>query len=285
VSARVRHIDGAGVSLCVETTGQGEPVLMLHGFTGDASSMAPAAAPLERAFEVHRVELVGHGRSDAPDDPGAYAMPRCVEQLVAVLDALATPAAHVYGYSMGGRTALSLAVAHPERVRSLVLVGATAGLASAEARAERVAADEALAERIERDGLEPFVDAWMALPLFASQKRLGEEALSRARAQRLAGSAKGFAHSLRGMGTGAMPPLHDALATLARPTCLVVGDEDAKFRAIAAELAQALPDARVEVIAEAGHAAHLEQPDAVGRAVRRFLEGVSRGALGEERRS
>jgi 2-succinyl-6-hydroxy-2,4-cyclohexadiene-1-carboxylate synthase len=262
------------LGLCVESAGQGEAVLMLHGFTGDAESMAPAAAPLERDFEVHRIELVGHGRSDAPRDVAAYTMPSCVAQLVAVLDALEIGRAHLYGYSMGGRAALSLAAAHPDRVRSLVLVGATAGLASAEDRAARRAADEAWADRIERDGLESFVDAWMALPIFASQKRLGDAALARSRAQRLRGEATGYANSLRGMGTGSMPPLHAALPGLAMPVCLVVGEEDAKFRAIASDLAASSPDARVEVIAEAGHAAHLEQPSAVGRVVTRFLREI-----------
>ena len=274
MTTHVRSIDAGGVTLCVESTGRGEPVVMLHGFTGDASSMVPAAAGLERDFTVHRVELVGHGRSDAPADVSLYAMPRCVDQVVAVLDALDVSAAHLYGYSMGGRTALSLAAARPDRVRSLVLVGATAGLATADARAERRAADEALADRIEREGLEPFVDAWMALPLFASQKRLGEAALAEARAQRLRGSATGYANSLRGMGTGAMPPLHAALGDLTMPTCLIVGEEDAKFRDSGSTLAAELPDARVEVIAEAGHAAHLEQPAAVGEVVRAFLAGV-----------
>ena len=80
--------------------------------------------------------------------------------------------------------------------------------------------------------------------------------------------------SLRGMGTGAMPPLHDALPKIACPVLLVVGGEDAKFRAIADGLASALPDARIETIGEAGHAAHLEQPAAVGRTVCAFLRGA-----------
>ncbi len=75
------------------------------------------------------------------------------------------------------------------------------------------------------------------------------------------------------MGAGAQPPLHDRLATLARPVLLVVGEEDAKFRAIAAELAARLPDARIATIAQAGHAAHLEAPERVAEVVRRFLAG------------
>ena len=274
MNARVRHIDACGVSLCVESTGRGTPVLMLHGFTGDAESMAPAADALGEGFEIHRVDLVGHGRSDAPADIAHYAMPCCNHQLARVLDALGLQAAHVYGYSMGGRAALSFAAASLGRVRSLVLVGATAGLASPADREDRVAADEALARRILTRGLEPFVDEWMALPIFASQKRLGEAALVRARAQRLRGKAQGLAQSLRGMGTGAMPPLHSALPGLDLPVLLVVGDEDAKFEAIASSLSSALPHAQTFVIPDAGHAAHLENPEVVGRVVSEFIRSV-----------
>ena len=124
-------------------------------------------------------------------------MGACVEQVAA---ALSLARMHVVGYSMGGRVALSLAVAHPDRVASLLLVGASPGLAEAEERAARIKADEALARQIEQDGLERFVDYWMALPLFASQSVLGEDALARARTQRLRSDPAGLANSLRGMG-------------------------------------------------------------------------------------
>jgi hypothetical protein len=114
----------------------------------------------------------------------------------------------------------------------------------------------------------------MALPLFASQARLGARALDAARAQRLRNRPRGLANSLRGMGAGAQPPLHDALARLHRPVLLVVGAEDAKFRAIADRLAAGLPDVRIAVLDDAGHAAHLEAPAAFAQAVRGFLAAV-----------
>jgi 2-succinyl-6-hydroxy-2,4-cyclohexadiene-1-carboxylate synthase len=233
--------------------------------------MAEAAEALASKYRTLCVDLVGHGRSDAPVDVAAYAMDTCVGQLKALLDALEIERAHWLGYSMGGRTALQFANAHPERVARMVLVGASAGLADPVDRAMRVASDEALATRIETEGLEAFVDAWMALPLFASQKRLGEEALEAARAQRLQNSIHGLGNSLRGMGTGAQTPLQSKLASVDVPVCLVVGDEDAKFQAIATELAAQLPNARVESMLESGHAAHLETPQAFTDVVLRFL--------------
>lgn len=268
-------LEAAGVRLHARLDaperGEGDPVVVLHGFTGSTESMEGVAAPLARRRRVVRLDLVGHGRSDAPTDPACYAMAACCAQVRAAIAQLGLERPHLLGYSMGGRVALACAVDAPGRFASLIAVGATAGLADPALRDARVAADEALAERIERDGLERFVDDWMALPLFASQARLGPDALARARAQRLRNRRHGLANSLRGMGAGAQPPLHDRLDEVRLPVLLVAGEEDAKFRGIAAELAAALPDARVAEIPEAGHAAHLEAPEAFVETVERFL--------------
>jgi 2-succinyl-6-hydroxy-2,4-cyclohexadiene-1-carboxylate synthase len=265
------RIPAAGVALRVRSEGAGEPVVMLHGFTGRSESLEPVAEGLRDAWRVVRVDLVGHGGSDAPSTPEAYTMEGCVAQLTACLDALGLPRVHLLGYSMGGRAALALAAAHPERVRSAVLIGASAGLAEPTQRAARVRDDEALATRIEREGLEAFVERWMALPLFASQERLGPDFLAAARAERLRNRPHGLAHSLRGMGSGAQPPLHEALPRIGAPVLLAVGALDAKFRAIAADLEARLPRARVVEIPDAGHACHLEQPRHFLAEVRRFL--------------
>lgn len=264
-----------GLRLHVESEGSGAPLLLLHGFTGTGRGLRELSAALRTRHRCVRVDLVGHGESDAPRDVAPYSMQRCAAQLAALLDALRLPRAHVFGYSMGGRCALALACARPERVESLALVGASAGIDAPAARAARVRDDEALARRIERDGVPSFVEHWMALPLFSSQARLGEEFLSRARAERLGQRAQGLANSLRGMGSGAQPPLGAALAELPQPVLLLVGQRDAKFRAIASELAARLPRARIAVIAGAGHAAHLEEPAACIAALEAHLEACA----------
>lgn len=272
-AAHTHRIEVDGVRLHVGSAGEGPDVVLLHGFTGSTESMRGVAAALAERFRTVSIDLVGHGRSDAPDDPAPYAMPRCARQVAGVLDALVARPAHLLGYSMGGRIALALCTAHPERVASALLVGASAGIADAAERAERAERDAALAARIERDGVTAFVDAWMAQPLFESQRRrLSAEALAAARAQRLDNRARGLANALRGMGAGVQEPLHDRLPSLPMPVCLVAGEDDARFRAIAADLAGRLAAARVEVIPNAGHAAHLENPDAFLRVARRFFD-------------
>lgn len=260
MSSETRRIDVGDLALHVEIGGRGSPLLVLHGFTGSGRSMVDLSTRLVDTHRVIRVDLVGHGHSDAPHELAPYSMERCTDQLLALLDQLALERVHLLGYSMGGRTALHLAAAAPERVASGLLIGASAGIRNAADRAERIRHDEALAERIERDGLEVFVDQWMALPMFASQDCLGEAALASARARRLENSPHGLANSLRGMGTGAQRPLHDELGHIDVPLVLAAGALDEKFLAIASDLAPKLPRARTASIDGAGHAAHLERP-------------------------
>ncbi|MCC6640722.1 MAG: 1,4-dihydroxy-2-naphthoyl-CoA synthase [Deltaproteobacteria bacterium] len=272
MSAHDRCIDLGGLRLRVVDEGEGPAVLLLHGFTGRAESLEAAAAGLRAAgLRTLRVDLVGHGRSDAPTSLGAYRIERCADDLARLLDACEAAPAHVLGYSMGGRVALFLAVRHPERVRSLLLIGASAGISDPEQRAARIASDEELAGVILAGGVPAFVERWMAQPLFASQARLGQAALERERRLRLGARAHGLANSLRGMGSGAQPPLQAALGALRCPVLLVAGAEDAKFAAIARDLADRLPNAGVALIERAGHAAHLEQPQSFAAIAREFF--------------
>ena len=264
-------IDAAGVRLHVAEMGTGTPVVLLHGFTGSARAMAGLAAELSDSHRMLSVDLIGHGRSAAPRDAAAYSMTACVGQLAAVLDELDVHDAHWIGYSMGGRAALAFGVADPARMRSALLVGTSAGIRDPQQRADRVRDDEALAERIEREGVEAFVDFWISQPFLVDARRLGARGVAEARKMRLANSAHGLAASLRGMGSGAQLPLHDALARVGFPICLAVGEEDLKFRALAAEMSQELPNARVEIVPEAGHSAHTDNPAAFLKLVRRFL--------------
>ncbi|MCP4039133.1 MAG: 2-succinyl-6-hydroxy-2,4-cyclohexadiene-1-carboxylate synthase [bacterium] len=253
------------------------PVVVLHGFTGSTEAMRGVVSELCATRATVSIDLVGHGCSDAPDDVAQYSMERCVAQVAEVIDSLALGRPHLLGYSMGGRAALTFCTCYPERARSALLVGASAGLADPEARRVRIADDEALADHLVEVGLATFVEEWMAKALFASQARLGETALARARAERLRNRPQGLALSLRGMGTGAMAPLD--LTGLKVPSCFVAGAEDEKFIALARGYAERLERACVEIIPEAGHAAHLENPEAFGRAAREFFARVDASSI------
>jgi 2-succinyl-6-hydroxy-2,4-cyclohexadiene-1-carboxylate synthase len=258
-----------------EVRGSGPPALLVHGFTGSASAWPPQLrSGLERVLRVIAVDLPGHGAAAPRTAPEAWAFERVVDELCAVLDACGAERALWIGYSMGGRLALGAAALRPERVAALVLEGASPGLNAEAERAERRQSDEALARRIERDGLESFVAHWLAQPLFATQRALGPERLEAERRRRLRCDAASLAACLRGLGAGAQPPFWDALAKLHVPALLLAGALDAKFCAIARAMAERMPDARVRELAGCGHAAHLEDPEAWLRAVLRFAGQV-----------
>lgn len=248
------------------------PVLLLHGFTGHGGSWAEAGKRFAAAgYHVQAPDLLGHGRSPHPSNSTRYEMAHAADDLKSFLDGPAVGAVHLLGYSMGGRLALFFALKYPELVRSLTLVGSSPGIASATERNERRDRDDALADRIERDGIAAFVDYWTALPMWKSQGRNLSTAERRGlKEQRLQNRSNGLANSLRGMGTGAQPPLHDQLPFLPAPTLLLVGAEDKRFIAVNRQMAQRIPKARLIVIPQTGHAVHLERPGAFVRTVLNF---------------
>lgn len=172
------------------------------------------------------------------------------------------------GYSMGGRAALLAALASPGRVTHLALISTTAGLEDDAERAERAAGDEALAARMEEQSSDELAAAWGDQPLFADQT---PEARAAAHADRLRNDPANLAASLRGAGTGRMGPLWASLGSLTMPTLVMVGERDAKFRAIGERLAAALPDCEYVVVPGAGHQLPIDAPEAVAVALERLL--------------
>ena len=251
--------------------GRGPALVLLHGFTGSGQGMAGIAQSFEQDYETLVMDLPGHGRSADLVRADADGFDECVDDLVATLESAGHRQAHWLGYSMGARLALGCAVRHPGSVASLVLLGGRAGIADPIERAARCREDAVLAARIESVGVERFVDEWLAQPMFASLRQRGARFLAEQRRQRLGNSARGLADCLRRLGPGAQPPLFDALPRVDVPVLLVAGELDRKFVSLAHDLAGRLPRAEIREVAGAGHAAHLEQPEAFVHAVQDFL--------------
>jgi 2-succinyl-6-hydroxy-2,4-cyclohexadiene-1-carboxylate synthase len=170
---------------------------------------------------------------------------------------------------MGGRLALNTAISHPSLVHSLILESASPGLEDEAERVARILSDEQLAETIERDGLEAFVEYWTTLPLFATQS---DDVRAQLKAQRLmSNNPCGLANSLRGMGTGAQSSLWYRLNEVDCPTLLITGKYDDKFTRIAQRMAAKLPEAHVKVIEGAGHTVHAEQAEIYIRTILDFV--------------
>src|SRR3954452_17294100 len=237
-------------------------LVLLHGFTQTRQSWRRTVQALRGRYRALVPDLPGHGQA-AERTPS-------FDACTAYVRALAPERFTLGGYSMGGRVALHAALQLGPQIDRLILVGASPGLADQHEREERRRADDELAERIERIGLEAFAEEWGAQSLFAGQPPLVAAA---AHADRLRNSAHGLAAALRGLGTGVMEPMWDRLPQLSVPTTLVVGERDAKFNAIAERMLERLPDARLVIVPGAGHAAHLENPEAVAAVVGDYQSG------------
>ncbi len=256
----------------VRTRGAGVPLLLLHGFTGRGTSWGRHATALARRFRVITVDLPGHGRSSTPADPARASIERTADDLAAILDRTGDQPAHVIGYSLGARVALRLAVAHPRAIRRLVLESPSAGLSTEGERAARRAADAARADRLERDGIAAFVAEWEREPVLAGQRSLPPAAIARLRSERLRNRPAGLAASLRGAGQGSMEPLHDRLAAIDARTLVIAGALDSSGCARAHAVAAGIRDARLEIVAGAGHTPHLETPTLFRSLALAFLE-------------
>ena len=260
-----------GIRYRVEITGNGSPLVLLHGFTGSLDTWTPFIPLFAKEYRVIALDLLGHGATEAPNDPKRYEIEKAADDLMALFDQLAIGDAHLLGYSMGGRLALLTACREPERIRSLMLESSSPGLRAKREQKERMAHDEKLAAFIEEKGVEAFVDVWENIPLFQTQKRLPLDERKKIRASRLKQRERGLANSLRGMGTGKQPSLWEHLPNLFIPTLLLAGEEDHKFVRLAEEMDKLLPQSEKKIIPGCGHAIHIENRRLFASLVLSFL--------------
>lgn len=239
-------------------------LVLLHGFTNTGASWDGVVAVVPERYRPLAPDIRGHGAA-------AAAAPVDLASVIADVSAL-TETDETFtlaGYSMGGRLALHAAFALAPRVDRLVLIGASPGLEDPGERAARVTADEKLADQIEEMTIDAFAARWAQAPVLADQPGHVRAAVD---ADRRRNTPHGLASALRGLGTGTLPSLWDRLPALDIPVELIVGERDQRFRVTAERMAAALPAARLDVVAGAGHAVHLEDPAAVAA----IIAGTSR---------
>jgi 2-succinyl-6-hydroxy-2,4-cyclohexadiene-1-carboxylate synthase len=176
------------------------------------------------------------------------------------------------GYSMGGRLAIHAALREPTRYAGLVTVGASAGIEESGPRAERAQADERIAAWMETAAIEDVVSVWERQPLFADQS---DALVERQRDDRLSHDPRELALLLRSAGQGTLDPVWYELGRMELPWLALAGVRDERYTAAAHRIAREAPGGRAEVVPEAGHAAHLQQPEAVAGLIERFLDGIA----------
>lgn len=263
-----------------EVTGNGIPVVLLHGFTGSRLTWRDFIQTWKHKFKCITVELPGHGETKIHSP---RTMEACSHDLAKLFSYLGLSTFHLIGYSMGGRTALSLAMLYPERLLSLTLESSSPGLRTDDEKKARKEQDEQLARKLEEEGLEAFVDYWEEIPLFRTHKNLPESIQKGIRKERLSQSSRGLANSLRWMGTGVQPSWWNQLSKLTCPILLIVGSLDKKFVKINKQMKNCLQNACLKTINHAGHTVHIEQPTKFNDQVGTFIQANEKDYSDKER--
>ncbi|MXZ30233.1 MAG: alpha/beta fold hydrolase [Acidimicrobiia bacterium] len=275
----VRTADG--FSLHTESVGRGEPILFIHEFAGDHRSWEPQIRRFSRSYRCIAYAARGYLPSQVPEDSTAYSQRHAVADAVAVLDALEVPAAHVVGISMGGFCGLHLGVAHPERVRSLVVAGTGYGARPAEAAKFRRECD-AIAAEIETAGMAAFAQRYMTGPSRVQLQNKDRRAWEEYTGWLGEHSEAGSANTMRGV-QRERPSLYDMeaeLAAIAAPVLVVAGDEDDGCLDTSVWLKRVMPSAGLAVLARSGHTLNIEEPDLFNALLADFLSRVTADAWG-----
>jgi 2-succinyl-6-hydroxy-2,4-cyclohexadiene-1-carboxylate synthase len=233
-----------------------ETLVLLHGFSGTRRAWDRVIDRLgpERYLPL-ALDLPGHGAAVGCEGPITFVS--CVASVLAQ----SPERFALCGYSLGGRIALHVALHVPERVTRLILISSTAGIEDPAERSARRVADRELAARLEREPVEDFIERWRGQPLFAGEPpdvgRLAREDQRR-------NEPRALAAAMRGIGTGEMAPLWGRLGELSMPVTIIVGERDAKFRALGERMLEQVPKGGLMVI-PGGHGLPLENPGDVAR--------------------
>lgn len=241
-----------GVRLYYEDHGQGDPLLLTHGYGASTGMWQPQLSAFQDTHRLVLWDMRGHGESDSPDDQALYSHDHTVEDMRALLDHLSIEHAVLVGHSLGGFLSLAFHVAYPERVRALILQGCGPGYRNSVSRAKWNERTERRAHTLEEQGLDA----------------LGGGAEVRISTQR---SATGLAKAARGILSQVDARVIDNLPRIQVPTLILAGEGDAPYLRGIDYMVNHIPNASKVIIANAGHGANVEQPAVFNDNVRRFL--------------
>jgi pimeloyl-ACP methyl ester carboxylesterase len=272
------HAQSEGARIYYEETGQGTPILFIHEFGGDYRSWDDQVRHFGRHWRCIRWDARGYPRSDAPDDGKLYGQDFFNRDAVAVLDAAKVDRAHVVGLSMGGYTALMLALQHPSRVLSCVAAGAGSG-ALRSTRAQFIDEARHNADTMDRAGK---IDAEaMGLSPTRVQLQIKDPLGWNRFVSNLAEHpAHAAAKTLRTVqaGRASLYDMEAELKAMKAPVLLLVGDEDEPCLDVNLWMKRLMPTARLSVLPGSGHAINLEEPALFNSLVETFLADVERGS-------
>jgi pimeloyl-ACP methyl ester carboxylesterase len=232
--------------------GNAPPLLLSHGFGATSAMFAPNVPALAIHRDVITWDLRGHGASESPADPECYAAGQALADMEALLDSADVARAVLGGHSLGGYLSLAFTLAYPEQVAALVLIGTGPGFRKDEAREAWNRRAYTTAERLADQGI----------------AALGESSELH---REVHADVRGLVLAARGTLTQHDASVMDGLGDIRVPALVVVGENDTHFLAAADYMAAKIPGARKVVIADAGHAPNVDQPERFNAEVLAFL--------------
>ncbi|HEX6982746.1 MAG TPA: 2-succinyl-6-hydroxy-2,4-cyclohexadiene-1-carboxylate synthase [Balneolaceae bacterium] len=247
-------------------------LLMLHGFMGDHRVFDHLIEDLDKFCNPVTIDLLGHGKSSKPEESNRYNENKQVSDILGVIEKLDITPLFLFGYSMGGRLALKIALSAAKTFKGLILESTTCGIAGEDQRKERQKADEKRAQQIERN-YEEFLFKWQNLELFQSPLPPNQELTNSYRDVQRSQNPESIAASLRGFGTGSMTPACDQLKSLDLPVLLMAGTKDEKYQHINSSMAEQFLNATFSSI-KAGHRIHLDNPQNFVQEINNFLFSI-----------
>jgi pimeloyl-ACP methyl ester carboxylesterase len=267
-----------GVRLYYEETGSGRALILVHEFAGDLRSFEPQLRHFGKRYRTVAFNARGFPPSDVPDDPASYSQVRAADDILAVLEALGEPRAHVVGLSMGGFATLHFGLRHHERALSLCIGGCGYGAELDKREAFRAEAD-VIADAIRRSGMQAFAERYAFGPTRVQFQNKDPRGFAEFKQMLSEHSALGSANTQLGV-QKERPSLYHLVEEMSRitvPTLVITGDEDWPCLIPGVLLKQTIPSAALAVMPNCGHAINLEEPDAYNRIVGNFLAQVDSG--------
>lgn len=245
-------------------------LVLLHGFMGSGESFDHLIPELNSFCNPVTIDLLGHGKSEGAELHYRFSTKEQVTDLTKLIREQLPIPVYLYGYSMGGRLALQLALHRPDLYKGLILESSTFGIESENERQARQAFDAKRSDDL-AGNFQGFLEQWNEMPLFKSSTA-DPELLEKVKKIQEHQNPFWLSNCLQGFGTGTMPCVRDRLSELVIPVLLIAGERDSKFIHLNRLMEKEIRDAELNVIRNAGHRMHLDQPDIIISSLKDFLK-------------
>lgn len=244
-------VDSDGISIYYETHGEGPAILLSHGFSATSQMWKPQVQALSQGHTLITWDFRGHGQSDSPKELDLYSESLTTGDMAAILDETGFETAVVGGLSLGGYMSLAFYADYPQRVKGLLIIDTGPGFKNDAARENWNRYAESAAQGIEESG--------------------GDTSGSPERMQSVHCDIRGVANAGRTMLKQYNARVIESLPVIKVPTIVVVGENDEGFITSTDYMVSKITGARKLVIANAGHASSMDQPEVFNQGILAFL--------------